>query len=171
MAASTRPAAQPALPARLPLKKRSRELDIGGDARISGGEVARGAPEGPPAVPALPAAVEVDDATAPTDRSTEQEPISNVDPSIPEPSGDTARRSRARGRQDETGDALLANLFSTRPVTKSTPITRLEPELHGTLRLISGKTGVSIQDLVNGAVRAWLRDNQRALIDHGVLEG
>lgn len=67
-------------------------------------------------------------------------------------------------------DRLLAAVLAGRGDNRTIPITRLDPELHGTLRIISSRTGVTIQDLVNGAVRGWLSENQQALISNGVLE-
>lgn len=83
--------------------------------------------------------------------------------------GDSA--AAGTGSEAERPDPLLASLLAGRSPARGIPITRLDPELHGTLRLISARSGVPIQELVNGAVRQWLSDNQRRLIDAGVLEG
>lgn len=157
MASRTPP--QPAITG--PLQKRDRDLLVGEDATAGEGS----ADEPHQASPDLPAEVVRSPEKAPQRaRATKRNAGAN-----PTARAAEADAGDAAGSND-TGDPLLASLLAGRSPGRGIPITRLEPELHSTLRLISARTGVPIQELVNGAVRQWLQEHQQRLIDGGVLE-
>lgn len=148
---ATRTPPQPAITG--PLQKKDRALLVGDEGTPAQGTAA----EEPQPVPQASAEVPRKDAGAPRAAKRTQ-------------ADDVAQKAADEASPAEAPDPLLAALLAGRSPARGVPITRLEPELHGTLRLIAARSGVSIQELVNGAVRAWLNDNQQRLVDAGILE-
>lgn len=181
---STRPPAQPAFAG--PLRKTPRAILIGDDPALAadGADGPDGASSGhhpgqhPSPAPA-PTEFPVVADTVGADRvpPAEDAPAPLPQPAVPAFAGtagagqpEPAQAGAGLGVARRAGDPLLSTVLAGRTGNRTIPITRLDPSLHATLRLISGRTGVSIQELVNGAVRTWLHQNQEALVANGVLE-